>query len=122
MMVQKTSDYIPSYLKLYATGTLQKRLDILNSKLEKCELCPRRCHVNRLKEELGFCRAGKQLMISSAFPHFGEETPLVGHRGSGTIFFTHCNLRCIFCQNYDISHQGRGENITSKQLAHYMYA
>ena len=112
----------PSYINLYRTGELQKRIIILNDMLETCELCPRRCQVNRLQEELGFCKAGAQLMISSAFPHFGEEAPLVGTGGSGTIFFTHCNLRCIFCQNYDTSHQGIGETLSSEQLARYMHA
>jgi putative pyruvate formate lyase activating enzyme len=115
-------DYTPPYLDLYKTGELQKRISCLNHILVKCELCPRGCQVNRLKGELGFCRAGAKLMVSSAFPHFGEEAPLVGNRGSGTIFFTHCNLRCVFCQNYDISHQGNGEIISSEQLAGYMVA
>ena len=114
--------YIPPYINLYKTGKLQKRIILLNDMLKKCELCPRRCQVNRLQGELGFCRAGEQLMISSASPHFGEEAPLVGNRGSGTIFLTHCNLRCIFCQNYDISHQGNGEIVSSEQLARYMHA
>ena len=66
------------------------------------------------------CQASSQLIISSAFPHFGEEPPLVGRHGSGTIFLTHCNLRCVFCQNYDISHLGRGEPILSSDLAGIM--
>ncbi|MDX1778179.1 MAG: radical SAM protein [Thermodesulfobacteriota bacterium] len=114
--------YIPPYINLYKTGELQKRISLLKDILTKCELCPRRCQVNRLEGELGFCRAGAELMISSAFPHFGEEAPLVGSKGSGTIFCTHCNLRCIFCQNYDISHQGNGETISPEQLARYMLA
>ena len=115
-------DYIPPYIDLYKTGILQKRISLLSDSLARCELCPRGCQVNRLQGEPGFCRAGAQLMISSAFPHFGEEAPLVGSNGSGTIFFTHCNLRCIFCQNYDISHQGSGETVSSEQLARYMFA
>ena len=111
----------PSYINLYRTGELRKRITSLNNMLGKCELCPRLCQVNRLQGELGFCRAGAQLQISSAFPHFGEEAPLVGTGGSGTIFSTHCNLRCLFCQNYDISHQGNGETISSEQLAHIMH-
>ena len=114
-------NYIPNYIKLHKTGELQKRVYILNNILKNCKLCPRQCNVNRLEGELGFCRAGKNLVISSAFPHFGEEPPLVGNRGSGTIFLTHCNLQCVFCQNYDISHQGHGEAISSEQLAEYMY-
>jgi len=114
-------NYIPSYIKLHKTGELQKRVYILNNILKNCKLCPRQCSVNRLEGELGFCRAAEKLMISSAFPHFGEEPPLVGNKGSGTIFLTHCNLQCVFCQNYDISHQGHGEIISSEQLAEYMH-
>ena len=114
-------NYIPPYIKLNKTGEIKRRIRILNNILRKCELCPRRCQVNRLKGEIGFCRAGERLMVSSVFPHFGEEAPLVGSRGSGTIFLTHCNLQCIFCQNYDISHQGHGEIISSEQLAYYMH-
>lgn len=72
--------------------------------LEQCNLCPRKCGVNRIKDEKGFCRIGKNAIVSSYGPHFGEEAPLVGRYGSGTIFFAGCNLRCIFCQNFDISH------------------
>ena len=114
-------NYIPSYIKLNTTGELQKRISTLNDILKECKLCPRQCHVNRLKGELGFCRAGERLVVSSIFPHFGEEAPLVGNKGSGTIFLTHCNLRCIFCQNHGISHQGHGETISSEQFAYHMY-
>jgi putative pyruvate formate lyase activating enzyme len=69
---------------------------------------------------VGYCKADSGLIVSSAFPHFGEESPLVGYHGSGTIFLTHCNLRCIFCQNFDISHLGRGERITSSDMARMM--
>ncbi len=115
-------NYLPHYLTLHKSNELQKRISALWDILKNCRLCPRQCGVNRLQGELGFCRAGEQLMVSSVFPHFGEEPPLVGTHGSGTIFLTHCNLRCIFCQNYDISHQGRGDAVTSEQLADYMYS
>lgn len=89
--------------------------------MEKCQLCPRKCGVNRLKGMKGFCRApGSQLVISAFHPHFGEEKPLVGKRGSGTIFFTHCNLRCVFCQNWEISHIGRGTERNINDLADMM--
>ncbi len=88
--------------------------------LESCTLCPRKCMVNRLDKERGVCRAESQVMISSAFPHFGEEPPLVGYQGSGTIFLTNCNLHCTFCQNYDISFEGRGTPVTLQQLAEQM--
>jgi putative pyruvate formate lyase activating enzyme len=114
--------YVPPYLDLHKTGELHKRIDALTDMLKECRLCPRHCKVNRLQGEPGFCRAGDTLMLSSAFAHFGEEAPLVGSMGSGTLFLTHCNLRCVFCQNHDISHQGRGEAVTLQQMAAYMVA
>ena len=85
-----------------------------------CELCPRLCGVNRLDDEKGFCGVGAQPIVASAGPHFGEEPPLVGYGGSGTIFFAGCNLGCIFCQNYDISHQRSGTPVTVGQLVEMM--
>ncbi len=110
----------PTYIKLYENGKLQERIELLNKKLKECTLCPRECRVNRTKGEQGFCKASNKLKISSAHPHFGEEPELVGRGGSGTIFFTNCNLGCIFCQNYDISHLGYGEEITEEDLANTM--
>ena len=112
----------PSYIALYESGELQDRITRLASILEACTLCPRRCKVNRLKGELGYCKAGASLAVSSFFPHFGEERPLVGKSGSGTIFLTHCNLRCNFCQNYDISHQGVGGTVSTQKFAQMMIA
>lgn len=112
--------FIPSYIDLFEKGELQKRIQPLMEILKECRLCPRECRVNRLNGEVGYCGAGSELMISSAFPHFGEESPLVGSHGSGTIFLTHCNLRCIFCQNHDISHLGRGTRITLSDMARTM--
>ncbi len=109
-----------SYITLYKEGELQERIETLREILRECRLCPRRCGVNRLEGEKGYCQAEAEVMISSAFPHFGEEPPLVGYHGSGTIFLTHCNLRCVFCQNYDISHLGQGEQITTSVLARTM--
>ncbi len=80
--------------------------------LEKCELCPRRCGVNRLKGEKGFCRLGDKIIVAHYGPHHGEEPPISGTSGSGTIFFSYCNLRCLFCQNYQISQDGMGEEIS----------
>ncbi|MDH4223615.1 MAG: radical SAM protein [candidate division Zixibacteria bacterium] len=113
-------DFKPGYLKLYQSRELFRRIEILNKKLSSCQLCPRRCKVNRLKDEKGICKTGKLAYISSFGPHFGEESPLVGTSGSGTIFFTHCNLGCIFCQNYDISHLGQGYSIEDEGLADTM--
>jgi len=105
---------------LYEKGELKGRIDALREILKECCLCPRECKVNRLEGKRGYCRAGADVMISSAFPHFGEEPPLVGYHGSGTIFLTNCNLKCVFCQNYDISHLGEGERITTSELTQYM--
>lgn len=112
----------PSYLALYESGELEERVRLLTQKLMSCTLCPRRCRVNRLKGELGYCRAGADLMVSSYFPHFGEERELVGRGGSGTIFLTHCNLRCNFCQNYEISHGGEGEIVSVQRCGQMMVA
>ncbi len=112
--------FIPSYVLLHEKGKLRQRAHLLTEFLNECRLCPRECRVNRLDGEVGVCQAGADLMVSSAFPHFGEEPPLVGRHGSGTIFLTHCNLRCTFCQNYDISHLGSGERMTSSDLVRVM--
>ena len=90
------------------------------SVLEECCLCPRHCGVNRLAGESGKCHISKQVMVSSYGPHFGEEAPLVGRYGSGTIFFTYCNLRCVFCQNYSISQMGEGNEVAMEELAKMM--
>jgi len=113
-------DFEPGYLRLYQNKELFRRIEILNQKLSSCQLCPRRCKVNRLKDEKGICKTGKLAYISSFGPHLGEESPLVGTSGSGTIFFTHCNLGCIFCQNYDISHLGEGYPVEDEQLSEVM--
>jgi putative pyruvate formate lyase activating enzyme len=112
--------FIPSYIRLFEKGELSQRIKLLNELLKECQLCPRECRVNRLDGEVGYCGAGSEPTVSSVFPHFGEEPPLVGLHGSGTIFLTYCNLRCIFCQNYDISHLGKGEAITPSDLARAM--
>ena len=109
-----------AYITLHKNKELRRRIAALQEILECCRLCPRSCQVNRLAGEQGYCRAGAVVMIASVFPHFGEEPPLVGFRGSGTIFFSHCNLRCVFCQNYDISHRGRGEHLSVSELAQHM--
>lgn len=84
--------------------------------LEKCELCPRRCKVNRLKGQKGYCKAGDKVIVAHYGPHHGEEPPISGTRGSGTIFFSFCNLRCVFCQNYQISQNGIGEEVSLEKL------
>lgn len=110
----------PAYLELHARGILAHRVRTALQVLRSCVICPRMCKVNRLEGELGFCRTGRLAMVSSFNPHFGEEAPLVGRGGSGTIFFTHCNLLCLFCQNYDISHLGIGDEADARLLARMM--
>ena len=110
----------PVYFQTYENGLLQKKVADANSRLKSCMLCPRECGVDRLSGEKGFCSTGNLSWVSSFSPHFGEEAPLVGNHGSGTIFFTHCNLLCLFCQNFDISHQGQGQEVTADELAGIM--
>lgn len=99
---------------------LSERLEMALEILSNCELCPRKCHVNRLKDEKGFCKTGRNAILSSYGSHFGEEKVLVGRFGSGTIFFTHCNMSCVFCQNYDISQLGKGNEVSAQELADIM--
>lgn len=108
------------YRQLYEAGKLRERVERALALLEDCHVCPRRCGVNRLEGEVGKCRTGRQALVSSFGPHFGEEAPLVGSSGSGTIFFTYCNLRCCFCQNYTISQLGEGHVVGSEELAEMM--
>jgi len=88
--------------------------------LKECRLCPRECRVNRLKDEKGKCKTGRWAVVSQASPHFGEEPELVGRYGSGTIFFSYCNLHCCFCQNYSISQLGEGKILKSEEIAELM--
>lgn len=99
---------------------IKEAIQIACKTLESCELCPRMCGVNRLKEEKGFCGIGSKAVISTASPHFGEEPVLVGNGGSGTIFFSGCNLGCVFCQNYDISQLHYGNKVEIDDLARIM--
>ena len=108
-----------SYLSLSRSG-LRERVRSAEEILRKCGLCPRRCGVDRTAGELGFCNSGTKLLISSWGPHFGEERVLVGRFGSGTIFFSRCNLGCVFCQNWGISHLGEGEEVSFGKLASIM--
>lgn len=110
----------PSYLALHASGELKKRAEELHEVYRSCALCPRDCRVDRTKGELGKCRAPDKVKVSSAFPHSGEEPPLVGTKGSGTIFFAHCALRCLYCQNHEVSFGGHGEEVSDNRLASMM--
>lgn len=110
----------PVYLNSYKNGTLAEKVKEAYSLLGKCCLCARNCSANRINGEKGFCGHTDKAVISSYGPHFGEETPLVGHNGSGTIFIASCNLLCVFCQNYDISHQNSGFEMTPEKIAEIM--
>lgn len=109
----------PSYLEL-TENEFNEKIEFLFEKLKSCTICPRKCNVNRTKGELGYCKTGVLPFVSSYGTHFGEESVLVGYYGSGTIFFTSCNLSCIFCQNYEVSQLRNGEEITFESLAEIM--
>jgi putative pyruvate formate lyase activating enzyme len=109
----------PIYLNL-STNEMQERADLAFARMECCDLCARYCNVNRLAGKLGVCKTGLQARVSSYGAHMGEEDPLRGWKGSGTLFFTRCNLRCVFCQNHDISQTDAGNEVTSHELAAIM--
>jgi len=108
-----------SYLSL-STAELEERVTTLNNKLYNCDLCSLQCGVDRLNSERGECDSGENIMISSTMPHFGEEKPLVGRKGSGTIFLANCNLSCVYCQNYEISQLGHGREVPPEEVADHM--
>jgi putative pyruvate formate lyase activating enzyme len=110
----------PGYVALARSGELKERAARAVARMADCELCPRRCKVDRLQGELGFCRTGRKARVASYSPHFGEESPLVGTRGSGTVFMSSCNLLCSFCQNREISHGTEGLEAEPDQLAQVM--
>jgi len=110
----------PAYLALHESGELARRVDRALASLADCNVCPRDCHVDRLQDKYAVCKTGRYAVVSSHFPHFGEEDCLRGWKGSGTIFFSWCNLRCVFCQNYDISWEGGGVATPPEQLARMM--
>jgi len=116
----KKKYFSPQYIQLYKSGDLERRIEQGYKLLKECKLCPRECGVNREEGKRGFCKAGIELTVSSFHAHFGEEPPISGYRGSGTIFLTHCNLKCVFCQNYPISHLGNGNQISSSELSQMM--
>ena len=110
----------PGYRALHASGELRRRAERAVEVLASCELCPRRCRVNRLEDQTGFCSTGRRARVSSHFAHFGEEDCLRGQHGSGTIFMAYCNLKCVFCQNYELSHGGEGREVEPEHLADMM--
>lgn len=112
-------DFSPAY-RLLKEGDMAAKVEDLEAVLNDCILCPRQCHVNRNEGETGYCRTGSLPFVSSWGPHFGEEKPLVGTHGSGTIFFGNCNLGCLYCQNYTISQLGEGNEMSHEELAGIM--
>ena len=118
----KSKAFEPAYLKLHRKGELECRAEAALQELEKCRVCPRNCDVNRLENKIAACKSGRFAFVGSYFPHFGEEDCLRGWNGSGTIFFSMCNLKCVFCQNFDISQDGDGRETAPKQLAGMMLA
>jgi putative pyruvate formate lyase activating enzyme len=111
---------LSGYLRLHEQGLLAGRIAEAQQMLSPCKVCPRKCKIDRLSDEKGICQTGAKAIVTSYAPHFGEESPLVGSGGSGTIFLTHCNLLCVFCQNYEISHLGQGIETDAGQLASMM--
>lgn len=111
----------PGYLRLLDSGELDRRVASAWRRMEDCDLCARYCHMNRLQTTKGaVCRTGERAVVHSYGPHHGEEDPLRGTRGSGTIFFSWCNLRCVYCQNWDISHKGMGHEVEPEDIARVM--
>ncbi len=115
------SEFEAAYLELLRSGELERRAQEAYTVLEDCRLCGRECRVNRLEDvKRAVCRTGEKAVVSSFNAHFGEEDPLVGQHGSGTIFFTNCNLKCQFCQNYEISQLGEGREVSPEEIASMM--
>jgi putative pyruvate formate lyase activating enzyme len=117
---QADPDFEPGYLRLHRSGELKRRGEALWQLMEACSLCPRGCGAARLDGQAGFCQATSQLVIAAYNPHYGEERPLVGRGGSGTVFFSNCNLRCVFCINWQISQGGEGASRSVDDLADMM--
>ncbi len=113
-------EFVPSYVRAFEEGTLQERAGQAVESLRSCRVCPRDCEIDRFNNKIGVCKSGRLARVASAFPHFGEEDCLRGWNGSGTIFFGWCNLRCVFCQNFETSQLGDGVEVTSSELAGIM--
>ena len=111
----------PAYLEAYNNGILDRAIAQTREILSSCAICPRKCRVNRLKDQKGFCKTGEKARVYSFMAHHGEEPPVSGKRGSGTIFFSFCNMACVYCQNFEFSQQGgEGKEVTSEELANIM--
>ncbi len=118
--MRRRSDFEPAYLRLERSGELVHRAQELYSIYRRCRLCPRQCGADRTKDQRGICSSTARAKVYSAHPHFGEERPLVGRGGSGTIFFSNCNLLCVFCQNWQINHRGDGAYANDEAIARLM--
>lgn len=116
----KSADFEPAYLALHRSGELKRRALAALAGLADCRVCPRDCGVDRLADKTAACKTGRYAQAASYFPHFGEEDCLRGWNGSGTIFFSMCNLRCVFCQNFDISQTNKGQEVNAVELAALM--
>lgn len=116
----QSAEFEPAYLALHRTGELLRRAQEAIAGLSECRICPRNCKVDRLADKTAVCKTGRYAQVSSCFPHLGEEDCLRGWRGSGTIFFSMCNLRCVFCQNFDISQTNKGQEVGPAELASMM--
>ena len=110
-------EFVPGYITLLEKGGLEDRVNTALKMLESCSICPHKCGVNRLKDERGICRIGRDTKVASYGAHFGEEPPITGKGGSGTVFFSGCNLKCVFCQNFEISQGLEGVEVTKEYLA-----
>jgi putative pyruvate formate lyase activating enzyme len=120
MSAEQNKAFEASYIPLHKSGEIARRAERLRAIYENCTLCPRDCRVDRTRGQTGKCRSSDNVKVSSAFAHFGEEPPLVGQGGSGTIFFSNCGLRCVYCQNYQISWESQGQEISDRTLAEMM--
>jgi putative pyruvate formate lyase activating enzyme len=116
----RRKDFAPAYLRAFETGFLQDKAEQAVESLRSCRVCPRDCQIDRFNNKIGVCKSGRHARVASAFPHFGEEDCLRGWNGSGTIFFGWCNLRCVFCQNFETSQFGEGAEVSPEELARMM--
>ncbi len=117
-----STSFEPAYLALHRRGELRRRASAAVEGLERCLFCPRHCGADRLAGHSATCQTGRHARVASSFPHFGEEDCLRGWNGSGTIFFSQCSLRCVFCMNHDISQEGGGVEVSPEELARLMLA
>lgn len=118
--ISPQKNFVPAYLRAFEEGFLQERAHQAIESLRSCRVCPRDCEIDRFNNKIGVCKSGRLARVASAFPHFGEEDCLRGWNGSGTIFFGWCNLRCVFCQNFEASQHGQGSEVTALELAQIM--